>query len=471
MESAAAKSSALADLGPVLAHQFSMLSMNIICQQPRAQLQMAAVEGDTTMIAKQTSQAGVIVGLSEFLLTPRLAALSDRIGRRPLMLAVPALTLPLKAAAALSPTSAVLLAERIGSDILRTFGGTTMAYICLADLFTGPAYTAALERLNMATGLGIVASPLVMAVLGPKVDPRWAYLLSALMAVAHCVVGNVCLRETLECHVPQEGQAAAPAALQNGLVSAPPSQPQQQQQLQLQPPKEQQQIAKKKETGTPLDFLRLFRSGPRLRRRALLLSLHCLVEGKVLLEQVTILQMGLGWDLARRSRWVSGMGLAMFAGGLGMNRLRQFLGEHGTLAACHLASLAAFLGFQKGSFWLGLLCLTLGQQRRSTAQSWVVKEACALGYGKGEVTGWTSGLRASIDVASAMLYHRVYQVAHGRGDAFKVFILPSLVILVGEVLRLRVQAEQPDQARQPAAIGAGVGTPAALPAPSAEKKG
>merc|ERR1719367_1938537 len=124
---------AVPNVQPILAHQFSMLAMNLLTMQPRTQLMMVGLSGDTVAVASKIGIGAAGVGLLELLFSPHLGALSDRVGRRPLMLMAPALTLPLKVAVVMKPAVPILLVERIVSDALRTFGGTTMSCICLAD--------------------------------------------------------------------------------------------------------------------------------------------------------------------------------------------------------------------------------------------------------------------------------------------------------------------------------------------------
>merc|ERR1712100_675028 len=95
------------------------------------------------------------------------------------MLIGPALCLPLKLLAAVRPTINVLLLERVVCDALRTLSGTTMSYTCLADLYTGGAYTYALTQLSSATGLAIVLAPLVSSLCARLGSARVAFGLSA----------------------------------------------------------------------------------------------------------------------------------------------------------------------------------------------------------------------------------------------------------------------------------------------------
>jgi len=332
------------------------------------------------------------------------------------MLMAPAAALPLKLLAAIKPTAAVLLVERVGSDALRTLGGTTMAYACLSDLYQGEAYTAALGRLNSAAGLGIVAAPLLASAVAARGGTsRRVFVVSAALAAVHLVVGRRVLIET----VGHPGSVVAP------------------------PRAHQRAVEEKPKLIQPVwRFLRLFTTNARLRLRAYLFTMHCLVEGKVLQDQVSVLQLGLGWSTGMRSRWTSGLGLAILLGGQAAGTLIAKLGVHKFTAACHAASLIAFIGFRQTSFWASLCFLCLGQQRRSASSSWLVAEACRAGIGRGEVVGWIASLRAAVDFVSAVVYGALFRSVTARGRPFDVFLLPASVAVLAEILRLRITFEE-----------------------------
>lgn len=403
----------------VLGHQLSTLSLSLLTMQPRMQLLSKALSGDSTAVARQVNRGAALVALSDLLITPSVGALSDRVGRKPFMLLAPAVALPLKTAVAIWPSVTMLLVERVVCDAFRTLGGTTMSYACLCDRYHGEAYTKALGQLNSATGLGIVMAPLVASVLmGSSGNPRRAYLASAALAVFHLAVGLSTLEETnlSEMKTPSDF-IAAPMRTKGVEVKA------------------------KAPLIQPVwKFLKLFTNGRRLRLYTCLFALHCLLEGKVLQDQVAILQVSRGWNVRARSFWTSGLGLAILVGGQGTGELVKRLGEHHFMSSCHAASFAAFIGLQSSTFWSSLAFLSLGQQRRSASTSWVISEACQGGVGRGEAVGWIAGLRSAADILSALLYNFVYRARVAKGRPFDVFILPSLVVFLAELLRRHIAA-------------------------------
>eukprot|EP00747_Dinoflagellata_sp_TGD_P185100 gnl/TRDRNA2_/TRDRNA2_41407_c0_seq1.p1 gnl/TRDRNA2_/TRDRNA2_41407_c0~~gnl/TRDRNA2_/TRDRNA2_41407_c0_seq1.p1 ORF type:complete len:426 (+),score=56.58 gnl/TRDRNA2_/TRDRNA2_41407_c0_seq1:133-1410(+) len=389
--------------GLVLAHQMSVTTLSMLTLQPRAKLLDQAHAGDVAAIAQQVSQGAAVVALSDFLLSPSVGALSDRVGRRPLMLLAPAATLPLKAAATIWPSASMLLVERVACDALRTLGGTTMAYACLSDLYQGEAYTHALARLNGITGVAIVVAPL----LASRIKARHAFAAATVLSALHLIVAAALLEET-------------------SCVSSSEDADQ----------KDESPIIR------PVwRFLRLFFAGARLRWRACIFTLHCVMEGKVVQDQVSLLQLGDGWETEPRSRWTSGLGLGMVVGSRASGPILRWCGDHGFTAVCHAASLGAFLMLRKRGFWGGLVLLSIGNQRRTASVSWVISEAMRAGFGRGEALGWVASLRAAVDFLSALLYGVAYRSATSRKRPFDVLLLPAVLTALAEVLRAHVARE------------------------------
>lgn len=388
----------------LMGHQLCTLGTSMLTMQARVQLLMEATGGDSAAVAAQVSKGAALVALSDLLLSPSVGAWSDDMGRRFFMLLAPAVTLPMKLAAAFHPSTAVLLVERVLSDALRTLGGTTMAYACLCDLFSGEAHTTALGRLNSAVGLGIVVAPLAAtAVMGKKGNPRRAYLASAALALVHFLLGLMLLPETK-------------AALERK--------------------------AQKPRFQPVWGFTRLFTKSERLRQRTCLFTVHCAVEGKVVQDQVSVLQLASGWATASRSRWTSGLGLAIMIGGQATGSLLRLLGQQRFTALCHLTSCASFMAMRSQAFWTSLALLVLGQQRRSASTSWVLTEAGNTGLGHGAAVGYIASLRSAVDGLAAIVYGAVYRMQARRGRSSDVFLLPAALVLLAELLRTLISRSQ-----------------------------
>mmetsp|Transcript_63374 Transcript_63374/g.151243 ORF Transcript_63374/g.151243 Transcript_63374/m.151243 type:complete len:449 (+) Transcript_63374:99-1445(+) len=411
----------------ILGHQLSTLSLSLLTMQARMQLLSSTLRGNTAAVARQVSLGAALVALSDLLLSPSMGALSDRIGRKPLMLMAPLSAFLMKSLVALNPSTAVLLMERTFSDMMRTLGGTTMAYACLSDLYKDEAYTAALGKVNAATGLGIVLAPLLgLVAMGKGENPRRAYILSAALAAVHTVIGAAFLEETA--HVRQSDQhpggLADSAESDKALTQVKAA------------------VAKKPIVQPVWKCLRLFTSGANLRRRACFFALHCTTEGKVLQDLISVMQLQLGWGPNLRSRWTSGLGMAILAGGQLMGALLKKFGEHTFTRLCHGASLLAMLLFRGSALWSGLALLLLGQQRRSVSSSWLISEAHRQGFGRGEAVGAMASLRAAVDVVTVVIYGAVQRATTAINRPSDVFALPALLLLFAEAVRGSIAMEE-----------------------------
>jgi len=390
-----------------------MLTISLLTLQPRSQLLMQALKGDTVAVAKQINRGATLVGLCELFLSPSFGAFSDRVGRKPLMLLAPLLALPLKLAVVLRPSANILLIERVLGDALRSMGGATMAAICYADLYDAEVDARTVNEFsNTAAASGMVFAPLLSALLLRRSsDPRLPYIASAVIAGAHAWVARGFLEETSRIRRTGSDSGADGSS-------------------------------KKQPILRPVwDFVRLFTLSARCRVRACLFTLHCMLEGKILQDQASILQLSMDWAADLRSRWTAGFGLAMSAGGMLMQPLRSRLSEHGALRVCHLASLNALLALLGGRFWLALLPFSLAQQRRAASSAWLITETGHLSIGRGEAVGWVTSLRAAVDTVSAVLYQRAYRTAFKRGNPFNMFLLPIAVVALCEIIRVHMARE------------------------------
>lgn len=377
----------------VLLQQLSTTSLSFLTTQARQQLLDGLLSKE--QLGAQANLATSLGGALEFLLAPWLGSLSDRLGRRPFMLGGPLLALPARLLAALKPSPMGLLLERLVSDFGRAFSGTTMCYAALADLHGADqaGLAAGIASCSSVQGLGILLAPLLASALEKKAGARGVFAAAAALTALQLGVSGPCLRET-------------------------------------------RQPGGKASSSSPLGFLRLFCSGARVRALSLLLALQIAVDGKLLQDQVSLLQMQTGnWTLAQRSFWLSAFGGAFMAGGQLTRPLLKLLGglEPFTTLA-HAASAAAFACYCRGWFWLGLLPNAIGQQRRTATISWLLSEAEeALGAGRAEVLSMTANLRALVEAVFPICYALALRTSTRKGKPLRLFLLPVLLTAFAEL--------------------------------------
>jgi DHA1 family tetracycline resistance protein-like MFS transporter len=150
--------------------------------------------GDTARAAEIYGIFGTVFALMQFAFSPLHGALSDRFGRRPLIL-VSNFGLALDyVLMALAPNLWWLFVGRVLSGI--TAASISTAYAYVADV-TEPALRAArFGMLGVAFGVGFVLGPALGGLAG-AVDPRLPFWIAAVLGLANGVYGLVVLPESL----------------------------------------------------------------------------------------------------------------------------------------------------------------------------------------------------------------------------------------------------------------------------------
>jgi MFS transporter, DHA1 family, tetracycline resistance protein len=150
--------------------------------------------GDTAGAAKVYGVFGTVWALMQFLSMPIMGALSDRYGRRRVIL-LSNLGLGLDyVLMALAPNLGWLFVGRVISGITAASVGTGMAYI--ADITPPAGRAASFGKVGVAFGLGFVLGPALGGLLG-SVDPRLPFWVAAALSLANALYGLFILPESL----------------------------------------------------------------------------------------------------------------------------------------------------------------------------------------------------------------------------------------------------------------------------------
>jgi DHA1 family tetracycline resistance protein-like MFS transporter len=150
--------------------------------------------GDTASAAKVYGLFATVWALMQFVSMPVAGSLSDRFGRRPIVLASNfglGLDYVLMA---LAPNLAWLFVGRVISGITAASVSTGMAYI--ADVTPPEKRSAAFGMVGVAFGLGFVFGPALGGLLG-SVDPRLPFWAAAALSLANAMYGLFVLPESL----------------------------------------------------------------------------------------------------------------------------------------------------------------------------------------------------------------------------------------------------------------------------------
>src|SRR5213082_1026151 len=150
--------------------------------------------GDAPNAAKMFGIFGTVWALMQFIFSPVLGVLSDRFGRRPVIL-LSNLGLGLDyIVMALSPTIGWLFVGRVISGITASSIPTAMAYI--ADVVPKEKRAGAFGMIGVAFGVGFILGP---GIGGPLADisPRLPFWVAAGFSLANWLYGYIFVPESL----------------------------------------------------------------------------------------------------------------------------------------------------------------------------------------------------------------------------------------------------------------------------------
>src|SRR5579863_7569109 len=152
------------------------------------------VDNDTARAARIFGLFGTAWALMQFFSSPILGALSDRFGRRPVVL-LSNFGLGLDyVLMAMAPSLIWLFVGRVISGITSASVSTAFAYI--ADITPAERRAAVFGKVGAAFGTGFIIGPAVGGLLG-DVDPRLPFWVAAGLSFANTMYGLLILPESL----------------------------------------------------------------------------------------------------------------------------------------------------------------------------------------------------------------------------------------------------------------------------------
>lgn len=154
--------------------------------------------GDLAQAALWGGILATSFAVMQFLFGPTVGSLSDRFGRRPVILVSLAVMAVDYVVMALAGTIWLLLVTRLIGGVAAATQSTASAYI--ADISTPEQKSARFGLVGAAFGVGFILGPLLGGVLG-EYGTRAPFIAAALLAACNLALGAVVLRETVDARI------------------------------------------------------------------------------------------------------------------------------------------------------------------------------------------------------------------------------------------------------------------------------
>jgi DHA1 family tetracycline resistance protein-like MFS transporter len=359
----------------------------------------AFMDGNTASAAKVYGVFATAWAAMQFLFSPVLGSLSDRIGRRPVIL-ISNLGLGLDYVfMALAPSVGWLFLGRIISGVTSASISTAGAYI--ADVTPPEQRAAKFGLLGAAFGFGFVVGPALGGVLG-DLNPRLPFWFAAALSLANACYGLFVLPESL----PRERRSGFSWRKAN-----------------------------------PLGALRLLRSHHSLWTLAAVSLLSNLAH--VALPSLAVLYMGYryGWDQRAVGFMLAAVGVCtIIVQGVLVRRVVKGFGEWRTLIVGLLCGASGFVlqGIADGvlMYLAGVVVMSLWGLMNPALQSLCTQLVAP--NQQGQLQGATSSLMGIANMTGPILFTQLFAVAISQWRLPGVpFLLSAGLLMVASVVALK----------------------------------
>lgn len=364
-------------------------------------LVMGFLGDDTAKAARMLGVFGTVWALMQFFFAPLLGSLSDRLGRRPVILLSNFGLACDYVLMALAPSLGWLFAGRVISGITAASVPTASAYI--ADVTPPEKRAGAFGMLGTAFGLGFVLGPALGGLLG-TVDPRLPFWASAGLSFANAVYGLFVLPESL----PAEKRSAFSLKRAN-----------------------------------PLGSLQLLRSTDGLVLLSVLTFLGALAHESLPATFVLYAQYRYGWDQGLVGLTLAAVGVCtgIVQGALVTPIVARF-GERKSLflgLACGAVGFATYGMAARGSiFWLGIPVMAIWGLSGPAVQGLMSAKVGASDQGR--LQGATGSLRGISGLLGPSIYTLALATFISPGAPFVMpgapFVLSALLLAISLLIAL-----------------------------------
>lgn len=378
-----------------------MLALGVIVPVlPKLVLEMLG--GDTAAASRIYGVFGTAWALMQFVFSPVLGALSDRFGRRPvLLLSITGLGLDY-VLMALAPNLAWLFVGRVISGVTAATFSTAGAYI--ADVTPPERRAASFGLVGAAFGLGFVLGPAVGGLAG-SVSPRLPFWISAGLCLANALYGVFILPESL-------------------------------------PPERRMRFAWAR--ANPLGALRLLRSHPELFGLAAAGFLSALAHDVLPSTTVLYVDYRYGWDLRTVGLLLAVIGVcSALVSAVLVRRAVAAFGERRTLLVGLAFGAAGFaiygLAPTGALFWVGVPVVALWGVARPTAQGLMTRRVGV--SEQGQLQGALASMMGISGLMGPLLFTQTFAAAvgplRGIGLPGAPFLLAGALLVASLALAAR----------------------------------
>jgi DHA1 family tetracycline resistance protein-like MFS transporter len=361
------------------------------------------VGGNTARAAMIFGWFGAVWALMQFVFSPILGSLSDRFGRRAVLL-VSCFGLGLDyLVMALAPDVRWLLVGRVLSGVMAASWPTAAAYI--ADVTPAADRAGAFGKVGAVWGLGFIVGPALGGVLG-EVSPRLPFWASAALVLLTAFYGLLVLPESLA-------------------------------------PENRRPFSWRR--ANPVGALRLLGSHPELLGLASVNTLCFLAQNVLPSVVVLYTSYRYGWSLRTMGLTLATVGAAnIVVQGVLVKPAVARMGERGTMVAGLVFGVAGYAVYGLATtglaFWFGVLVFAPISLYSSAIQSLMAGHVGP--SEQGELQGANNSLLGITGLAGPLLFTSVFALFIGRRAAWHLpgapFLLASAITAVATVIAWRV---------------------------------
>ena len=368
---------------------------------------------DPSAVALLLGRLGSASALFEVLLSNSFGKLSDAIGRKPIMLAAPAITVAARFMVVLSPRLPVLIGARLITTLVVPV--YWLAYqAAMADSFGRNTTKLAIvgSRVQAGMGLGYAISSLIGGPLAAR-DVRYAYVASC--TIGCCVLGCIAFgfRETLQAS---------------------------------------RRVDFAWKGSSPLGFRNLFRRSRLSAKLNLCLVCQSLTNGMGDLWQVLARELR-DWGAAQCGRFAAVAGLASMLGTLLTGPSIRRLGARGHTVASTSASAASALVLGQATSnavaFGGVVPMALGAGKNQATSARITNLGEELGVPQGQLAAERNTLNALIKVIAPSFYASLFAFGVRNGVLGLPFYATAFLMLVSAAIALSIPAAQWTSQQQP----------------------